>query len=674
MGSVLRKPAKLKPAKADTAVTGIRSLRLNGAMFPSFAIVVLTLFAFWPATRCGFVDYDDTEYVTSNPHVQAGLNSATITWAFAGEHAGNWHPLTWISHAVDCQIFGLNPWGHHLVSVLFHVINALLVFTLMRVMTRESWKSFAVALLFALHPLRVESVVWVAERKDVLSGFFGLLCLLFYVRYTRLRDTSENEAKRRKSRGAGIYYGLCLATLAIGLMSKAMLVTWPLVMLLLDVWPLKRMGNQTARRSPMRLVVEKIPFLCLSVIVGLLTYRAQEIGGAIKDSGIVGLSGRISSILLAYGGYLSKSFWPGGLAVFYPTPNQVEVFPALAVAVLMFVLFLAGFVFRNREPACLVGWLWFVGTLVPIVGFIRFGWQSFADRYTYLPSVGLWISIVWGLGHAVAQRQSAKKILLPLGVLMVGIMFSLTQLQIEHWRDSASLFNHALAVTQDNFVAHNNLGVALDTAGHTDAAVAQFKTAISLKPDYAQAYFNLGTARLNQHDAEAAAVQFREAIRLKPGYAMAHNNLGFAYDYRGQTNEAVAAFREAVRWESGNVSFHRNLAAALFKQGRHEEALAECEKAIELDENDVPSLNNLGGILIEVGKVDEAMLYLRRALQVNPSSRDVRLNLAVALLRKNQAAIAVDELKALIQDYPEDRQIREVWVKAQEMDERATRQ
>jgi len=613
------------------------------------ALVTLTLY--WQATHHDFINYDDDEYVTSNIHVQNGLTVENITWAFLHPVSANWHPVTMLSHMLDCQVYGLKPWGHHLTSLMLHVFNTVLVFLLLRRITGALWRSALVAALFAWHPLHVESVAWVAERKDVLSGFFGLLTLFFYIRF------AQSETQNSKSKIQ--YYLISLFFFALGLMSKAMLVTWPFIMLLLDYWPLRRFELSTLH-SPLstvlRLVREKIPFFALAAAAIVVTLVAQS--GAILSAENMPLGARVGNALISYCRYLGKMFWPTDLAIFYPHHRYRpldEVFLA--------VLFLAGisvllFVMRRRSPFLLMGWLWFVGTLVPVIGLVQVGGQAMADRYTYLPSLGLFILTIWG-AHELARRWRYHVIMLSVaGSAVVILCLGATRQQLGYWQDSETLFGHALAVTEDNYVAHNNLGLALEKKGQTDEAVRQYQEALRLTPGFAEAHNNLGIALQNQGQIDEAMTQFQEALRLEPDNAEIHNNLGAALNQKGQTDEAIGQFQKALRLAPDNSDAHNNLGNALGMTGQTDEAVGQFREALRLNPGFAEAHNNLGIALRQRDQIDEALSQFQEAINLKPNNAEFHNNLGAILYQKGQTDEAIGQFQEALRLNPDYAQAR----------------
>ncbi len=470
-------------------------------------LIAATLLAYGNVGTFNFVRYDDTEYVVRNPHVQAGITLDGIAWAFASTHASNWHPLTWLSHMLDVQFWGMNPGGHHLTSLLFHVVNTLLLFFVFNRMTRCLWQSGVMAALFALHPLHVESVAWVAERKDLLSTFFWLLTMHYYFKYT------ENPGIRQ--------YAPVLLVFILGLMAKPMLVTLPFVLLLLDFWPLNRMS----RFSLPKLIWEKIPLFIAAGLSSAATFIVQQRSGAMSSLDVYPLSVRMANALLAYMDYIRNLVWPVRLAVLYPHPGM----PPLGQVVWAGVL-LAGIswlIIRNwkQQPYLLVGWLWYLGTLVPVIGLVQVGQQALADRYTYVPLIGLFIIGAWGIPDLLARSRHRIFTLSILALAVFPLLTMTTRLQTGYWRNSITLFGHALEVTADNQVAHNNLGNALAARGRLNEALIHFSAAIQIQPNNPISLNNMGAALMLKNENEKALRLFEKVLKIRPDHPEALKNL-----------------------------------------------------------------------------------------------------------------------------------------------------
>jgi tetratricopeptide (TPR) repeat protein len=654
---------------------------------PGVALVLVTLALYWPVVSHDFVNYDDDEYVVENTRVSSGLTFGNFLWALQSGYASNWHPATWLSYMLDCQMFGLKSWGHYLTNVVLHALNAGLVFALLRQMTGAMWRSLLVAALFAVHPLRVESVAWVSERKDVLSGFFGLLALITYARYAKASVVSNQwsvigsgrsgaSAMDHRPRTPGhrslitdhrsLFYFLSLVCFALGLMSKPMLVTWPFVMLLLDFWPLGRFELSTlsspARPSEataaqlsttLRLVREKIPFFILAAVASVITFLVQQHGGAVKAVERFPLGARGGNALISYGRYLGKLFWPTDLAVLYPHPGQWplgNVLLASGVIVGLSALVWAG---RRRYPYVLMGWLWFLGMLVPVIGLVQVGDQAMADRYTYLPSLGVLVLGVWGAYELTRGSRSQVLALSVAGAGAGAVCLLLTRQQVGYWKDGEALFQHALQVTQNNALAHNGLGVALGKARQTDEAIRQFQQALRLKPDYPTAHNNLGAALVDQGQTDEAILQYQQALRLRPSYVDARINLGAALVRKGQTDEAVQQFKEAIRLQPDKANVYNNLGSALGQMGQIDEAIQQFKEAIRLKPDLAAAHYNLGLAVLGKGELDEAIRQFREVIRLWPGHPDAHNNLGAALYRKGQMDEAIRQFQEALRLKPD---------------------
>jgi Flp pilus assembly protein TadD len=539
-------------------------------------LALITLLAYLPASRDGFVNYDDQDYVTENSAVQKGLTWTGIKWAFTTGHACNWHPLTWLSHMADCELFALNPGAHHLVNVLFHSANAVLLFALLLRLTGKLWPGAFVAALFAWHPLHVESVAWISERKDVLSTFFALLTLMAYTKYAK-------ENCRRS-------FWIALAFFTLGLMSKPMLVTLPFVMLLLDYWPLKRMTSDQWQVSKVtRLTLEKWPFFLLAAASCVVTFlvQSQRSGDAVASLELVPLHYRFCNAFVSYGLYLLKMVWPVGLAVFYPLPEHLTWLLMAATASAVVLAIISSFVWRaGRAHAYLpVGWLWFLGTLVPVIGLVQVGSAALADRYTYFPLIGVFIAVTFGICDLAARFQLPQKAIATAAALILATCLILTENQLRYWHDSETLFAHALVVTKNNHVAHVNLGVALEQKGELNEALTEYRAAEQLAPELYHIHNNLGNLLDNLGHPNKALIEYRWAVLLKPSLPSLHNGEGMILAELGRFDEALRQFKEASRLDATYPWGHFETGKMRLKQGRDAEAIDEFRAALRIDPN-----------------------------------------------------------------------------------------
>jgi Tfp pilus assembly protein PilF len=547
------------------------------------ALALATFIAYEQVRHNNFVDYDDTVYVSENPQVLRGLTGESISWAFTTRLSANWHPLTWLSHMLDCQLFGANVGWHHLTSLLLHIANTLLLFWVLKKMTDALWPSLFVAAAFALHPLHVESVAWVAERKDVLSGLFWMLTIACYIRYT------EQPSIKR--------YLLVFVVFALGLMAKPMLVTLPFVLLLLDYWPLGRFQfeHQSKHQKWLawHLIREKIPLFALVAASSIVTYVVQQSEGAMEIGKSYPLSLRISNAAVSYVVYIGKLIYPRGLAVLYPYP--VDGLPAWQPIVSLLILagVSAGVIYTAKRYRYLaVGWLWYLGTLVPVIGLVQVGDQARADRYTYLPSVGLFIMVAWG-AVALAAKLRYRKIALGICAgIVLAIFLICTRLQVRYWQNSFTLFERTLSATENNYIMHHNLGLALQSQTRLDEAISHYRQALQLKPDYVKAHNNLGIALQSQSKYDEAIEHVKKAVQLDPNFALARYNLGSMY----------------------------------YEQGRYELAVTHWTKALELNPDLADALNLLSWILATTKDTKlhnpiEAVKYAQRACESTEYNR-----------------------------------------------------
>jgi protein O-mannosyl-transferase len=630
-----------------------RTLRTVSAI--GCLLVLAVVIVFGQTAWHEFINFDDDTYAAKNPHVAHGLTVEAVAWSFTTFHGSNWHPLTWLSHAFDCQLYGLqHAGGHHLTNVVLHAAVVVLLLLVLWQMSGNLWPSAFVAAVFAIHPLRVESVAWVAERKDLLSGLFFMLILAAYVRYVR-----QPFSWRR--------YLLVAAMFTLGLMAKPMLVTLPFLLLLLDYWPLRRMSG-SERPAWRQLIAEKIPLLALAVASCAVTSIAQ--GKAIATVDAVPISSRLANALVSYVAYIGQFFYPAGLAVFYPYP--ADGLPTwkivVAVAVLLSISMAALLAWR-RMPYLFVGWFWYVGMLVPVIGLVQVGSQAMADRYTYLPQIGLCIAIAWGAANfAVAWPYRRWAYAIASVAVVVGLMACAWR-QTSCWHDSETLWNHTLACTSRNVFAHNNLGVALLRRNQMDAAIDHFQKATGIWPEFDMSYNNLAAtldARGRSEEAIAAyrkaelapylaaIAHYRKALEINPKSWFVHHNLGNALAAVDRNDEAVAEYRKSMKFRPDYAEAHNNLANVLGRQGHADEALAEYQKAIDLAPDYADAHNNLGVLLAARGQLDAAIAQFRSALAIQPDAADTHGNLGMALSQKGQIAEAMDHWREAVRLDPND--------------------
>jgi protein O-mannosyl-transferase len=606
--------------------------------FISLLLALCTLAVYIPSLGNHFTTYDDPQYVTTNRHVTRGLTVPNLLWAFTTSHASNWHPLTWISHMLDVQLYGLHPFGHHLTNVLLHIANVLLLFWTLLAMTRRPCPSAFVAALFAWHPLHVESVAWIAERKDLLSTFFFLLSLLSYTRYVR--------HQRR------VFYFVSLFCFGLGLLSKPMLVTLPFVLLLLDFWPLQRIFRLKDITAWRKLLVEKIPFFLLSIVVSLITVNTQHQGGSVASLATLPLGSRIANAFVSYLRYVLKFIWPTDLSALYIHPGH---WPLSIVAIaLLFVIgiTLLTVVHGARHPYSLVGWFWFLGTLVPVIGLVQVGVQSIADRYTYIPSIGLFILVIWGITE-LAQRWRYKAGLLTLlatGALAACLFLTLNQQR--YWKNGEPLLRHALEVANREFPnpspdpsniaftsglasLHFNLALALEKSDKLDEALLHYNETSAIKPNYLNAHYNQGVILANQGKTAQSIDEFRAELKLNPTNSAALNNLGTELMQSGKADEALAAFLQALNLDPSNPTIHYNAGNAYISLHRWPEARAQYEAALKTNPNQPQLLDRLAWMLAtspdpNVRDVPEAVRLAQRACELTHNSNAALLSTLAA--------------------------------------------
>jgi len=645
-------------------------MRNKTAAAIGLALALVSLGLYVPALGHGFIDFDDDSYVTDNPMVRQGWTWRGVAWAWTTGHAGNWHPLTWMSHMTDCAFFGLNPAGHHATSALLHAANTVLLFLVLRRMTGALWRAAAVAALFGWHPLRVESVAWVAERKDVLGAFFFFLTIWFYAGFVR------------DKRAAG--YGLALLSFMAGLLCKPMLVTLPFVLLLLDYWPLERFGPGAGRR----LALEKAPFFALSAASSVVTYLVQKSFGSIWD--VVPFPIRVMNAMLSYGRYLGRMLWPANLAVFYPYGN-VPVMEWFASLVL-----LAGLTWlalrRRRQRYLATGWCWYVGTLAPVIGLVQVGSQSSADRYTYIPLIGIFVMIVWGVADLAREWRIPKWAPALAAACVLAACAAVTERQLGYWADSGTLFARALAVTTNNDQAWNGLGVYLFSQKKEEEAFRCFNKAVTVARDNDRAWNNLGeyyqrhgrrqeawrcfteSLLLRQqpsvcynaglvlkslHRPAEAARFFARALSLDPNYIPARMSLADRLADEGKNDQAAGEYRKVLQWDPGQVDAHCNLACVLAAQGKTGEAMAELQEALRLRPSDASSHCNMGNLLMGQGKWDQAAAEYRAALRSKPGSPEIHSNLGAVLALQGRRQQARDEFNEALRLAPDFSQAKE---------------
>jgi len=704
-------------AQKTTAPPAQKASAAQSASWTTYGVVAFLLSLVWLAfsrtLHNGFVNFDDPVYVLENPHVQNGLRLQEIAWAFTNVWGANWHPLTWISHMLDCQLFGLNPAGHHLVNVAIHGASTVLLFLVLREMTGFLWRGAFVAAIFGVHPLHVESVAWIAERKDVLSGLFFMLTLQAYMRYVRSRPRTRRQ------------YNRVLLFFVLGLLSKPMLVTVPFVLLLLDYWPFGRFqtlaAKQGERRAALVLAFEKLPFFLLSIGSCLITLLAQSKGAAISTFETVSLSARVGNAIAACATYLRQTVCPHGLTVLYPLePERLTIWLVLPALLLLTLITVAVLRVRKTQPWYGVGWFWFVGMLAPVIGIVQVGGQSHADRYTYLPQIGLTLAVTWWVCDSLRGWRNRRRALGGGGCILLIAAVIAARAQVAYWHDSLSLWNRNLECAHENWVAHHDLGIALGQQGrmrdalehyrkaialnpksasvhnsignicaklgHADEAVFHFQKALEIKPDLAEArvslaylnletgkrataisemeqivqthpedlaaHFVLGKALLETGKAGDAIPHLQQAVRTDPPYAERCDFLGCALEGAGRHEEAIVWHRKAVELAPKAERAYNNLGFALLQAGRAREAIAPLTRAIELNQNYAIAFNNLGNALLQIQRPKDAIVAYGKAIQSQPDYAEATANLGNALMQVGRVREAITQYKLAIDIRP----------------------
>ncbi len=605
-----------------------------------FFLVLAVLTAYWAVRSHDFVNYDDGAYVYENPIVRKGLSREGLSWAFSTTETGNRHPLTWISHMLDCSLFGPDPRAAHTTNLMLHIINTLLLFGLLRSLTGDLWRSAVVAAFFGVHPINVESVAWISQRKNIVSTLFWFLSLFAYGRYV----CRPNIAR----------YAIVVCLFVLGLSAKPMLITLPLTLLLLDIWPLGRVRFPSTGRLkekfslPSRPILEKVPLLLFSGAAGLLTLFAQQREGAVRSLDAIPLGIRAANAVVSYMKYLAKLIWPGDYAVLYPFPAHISTGMVLAAIMVLTAISYMSLVGLRRYPYATVGWLWYLGTLFPVIGLIQVGAQAMADRYAYVPAVGIFIMLVWGVSDLTARWRHRTVPLIASVALVLSVLMGVTLEQVNIWKNSITLFSHALDVTTANHTAHNNLGLALMDAGRIDEAVSHFEAVLRLKPRYKKAVNNIGVALAKQKKWAEAIPYYEEALKIDPDYAHALFNLGSAWLMMDRLDLAIRYLSKASALSTKDPLVYNNLGIAYFRMGKAETAVYLLKEALRLAPDYADAHNNLGIALTSLGRPAEAVFHLRRALHIDAEHPDAVENLdrAVKVRSRLEKEIASRERAA----------------------------
>jgi Flp pilus assembly protein TadD len=590
------------------------------------ALALSTVAVYYRVYSYDFNNYDDPQYVFENPHIQEGFTAESIEWGFTAGHVAYWHPLTWFSHMLDWQLFGRDAGGHHVVNLIFHVANTLILFAALKQMTGAVWPSAFVAALFGLHPLHVESVAWVSERKDVLSTFFLFLTMWAYARFAEKPKIGN--------------YLLMALFYVFALMSKPMVVTLPFVLLLLDYWPLERFslrhGQAGEKRSLSYLLVEKTPLFVMAVVSCVITFAHQREIGAMNVGREWGFWVRITNVPISYLQYIIKTVWPSKLAFFYPHPGfSISVpYAAITVVLLVTVTFLV-IRFAAKYKYLLVGWFWFLGTLIPVIGIVQVGDQAFADRYSYITLTGLFIIVAWGAPDLLGKWRYRKTLLWTCSLVVLSVLGVCAHIQQRYWKDSLTLCARAIAVTEDNFKAHFFMARMLFLRGDNEGVVEHCKETIRVKPNFVDAHNLLGTALIRMGKVDEAIECFEDALEVAPDFGPAHANLGLTLATKGKYDNAVEHYRMALE-TIDESPIHSDLGDLLLHVKKYGEAVTEYQKVLSAEPDNVEVLNKLGFTLAHIGRYDEAIENFNQAIQIDPNHTDAKKNLELVLAEQGK--------------------------------------
>jgi len=639
---------------------------LSPAVWVCLLLAAAVLVVFWPAVGCDFTNYDDPAYFAENPHVLGGLSWSSVKWALRTTDNASWYPVTWLSFLLDATLFGRCAAGPHLMNVLFHAANTVLVFLLLRRLTGSLWRSALVAALFALHPLRVESVAWVAERKGLLSMLFGLLTLLAYARYVERAKAWRQESAGPKletlagthTSHQGFWYLLALALFAASLLAKPILATLPGVMLLLDYWPLRRLEtkNPGERRSLwLGLTLEKMPFVFLGLASTAVTVWVHNEYDALVPLVSTSVAARLQNAVVSCAQYLGKAVWPVRLALPYPYAGRVPLGLSILGLALVVGLSLGAFLLKRRRPYLLVGWFWFLGMLLPVLGLIQWGSQAMADRFTYMPLLGLFLLAAWAAAEPFVCQRVPWWGRVAVALLVLGACALQSERQLRYWRNSESLFRHTLTVTGNNLIALNNLGAWLTAQKRPEEAIVYLRQALQMNPGNVDTLYNLGNALAEEGRFDEAVTNFQAAVALKPEYYQARNNLGKAWTRLGRFSEAITQYRLALPRKPDDPMLHQNLAAALGAGGNFDEAIAQYQVALALEPGDAATHYALGIALAVRGRWREAIQHYAETLRLTPNDPEAHYNLGYALKvqdQLDQAAMHLQEAVRLRPEFP----------------------
>jgi len=593
-------------------------------------LIVCTLAVYWQVINHGFLNFDDGQYVTENAEVQSGLTLHGLQWAFTTTYTTNWHPLTWLSHMLDAELYGTNPAGHHVSGLLFHLLNTLLLFLLLKRLTGAHWRSACVAMLFAIHPLHVESVAWVSERKDVLSTFFWMLTIWFYA------DFVETKKKGK--------YLLALLVFTLGLLSKPMLVTLPFVLLLLDYWPLNRIAFEDAKQriselqiTIKQLVVEKLPFFVLAIISALITVSVGDVQ-TVQDFTIWG---RIGNALASYVAYLSDMFWPHPLIIFRPHPGELPFWQPLLALLLIAAITLFVIWQGKRHRFLPVGWFIYLGVLVPVIGLIQVGIQARADRYTYVPLIGIAIIVVWGIAYLSRNWKSRQRPLMAAGAIVTVLLMACTYRQVGYMKNSMTVFEHAVEYAPNAHYAHNNLALAYKNAGEFDQAIEHFSEAIRIKPDKYEAYNNRGVAYFGKKEYDKAVADYQVVLSQFSDHVEARNNLGNIFQIQGKLDQAIMHYQQALTVIPNHPEVNNNIGSAYFSKRDFAKAIEYFSRAVNSNPFYLAARTNLARVYGEMGNIETAIKHFQLALELEPNAPETHdwLGISYAFLGQKEKAI-----------------------------------
>ena len=609
-------------------------------------LALVTLAVYWRVKDNEFINFDDNIYITENAPVLGGLTWTDVKWAFTTGHTGYPHPLTWLTHQFDYQVYKDWAGGHHLTSVAFHVANALLLLLFLWRTTRLIWPSAFVGAVFALHPLHVESVAWVAERKDLLCGFFFFLTLHAYVSYAKKKS---------------LYcYVLALLFFAAGLLSKPMIVTLPFVLLLIDVWPLGRVkfgaskDNRISTRMVIRLIAEKVPFLLLAIVWSVITLIVQKEGGGLARMETVDAATRIATAIVSYAIYVWKTFWPDNLALFYPYSRHLPWLAVLAAVTVLVAISAICIRRRNSSPFLLFGWLWFLGMLVPVIGILQIGGQARADRYTYLPQTGLIIALTWTALNLSRSWPHRRALLTGTAAIVLAVLAWRTWDRTAVWQDSESVWRETLAATRPNYTAHVQLCDALLRQGRIDEAIAEAEMAVRLQPNGVEGHSNLAIALSKKGDTENALSQWQRALDLKPNRPKLHYNIATILAEAGRLDEAISHYEQELQIQPEFAEGHNNLGSALLRKGRLDDALVHFEKALAANPRLAKPRYNAATVLVQKGRAREAVDHLQQLLELDPSNADARVELGVAWSQAGRMDLAINAWEKTLESQPDN--------------------